>query len=84
METTMLNNLLKEADGYCAFEVTLKVQYFVPKEYTGLSPEQLAKEWFEEFSLHQSHAFRNSCKIGNSEKVINVEILKNNGNKRTE
>ena len=84
METNKLNTLLKEADGYCAFEVTLKMEYFVPKYFIGLSPEQLAKEWFEEFTLTQSHAFRNSSKIGNSEEIIDVKIFKNDGNKPTE
>ena len=65
-----LKETLKEIDGYCAFEVTLKVRYVIPKGYTRDTPEEIAKEWFDKYKLHVQnvniHAFRDSSKIGNS------------------
>lgn len=77
-----IKEVLDEIDGYCAFEVTLKVQYLVKKGYTDKTPEALAKEWFNgNYALLvqpiHSHAFRDGSKIGNSEEIINVKIFKN-------
>lgn len=58
------------------FRVTMTVDFAIPKGYTHFTPEELAKEWFEQFPMGHSHAFRDGSKIGFSEVIKNVEIVK--------
>ncbi|MFB2970408.1 hypothetical protein ACE1CD_15655 [Aerosakkonema sp. BLCC-F183] len=62
--------------------VTSTQVYLLPirasKSLDGRSVEEILKEWFEEFPLHQHHATRESYAIGNSQKVLRVEISDGN------
>ena len=74
-----LQELIKETNSSGAFEVTITMQYLLPS-YAPEDLEKLAKEWFVDY-LTSSHAFKDNCKIGHSEKLIEVKIYDKNGDK---
>jgi hypothetical protein len=67
---------------YREIKVTLEETYLIPmiddtrSEINGWTLPYLAKDWFERFDINSYHATRDTYRLGNSRKVLKVEILK--------
>lgn len=70
-----LKAIVRSKKSAAAIRVTLTIDYLLPN-YESQDPKKLAKEWFEDFQLHQSHAYRDGSKIGHSEQVVKIKIIK--------
>lgn len=55
-------------------QVTITRLYTVP-ECESMSDEDLKREWFEEYDLSRSHAYRDANHIGGADNVIEVKFL---------
>lgn len=55
--------------------VSERLYVFREGEINGLSPEQVIKDWFEDNSLGNFHATRDSHEIGSSIKVIDAKEI---------
>lgn len=61
--------------------LTLKQDYYVEMlddkrtAINGWTIEQVIEDWFKRHSLHSRHATRDAHKIGNSEKVDDIEVI---------
>ena len=55
------------------FKVT-KVSYYI-NQYNDPNAQ---KEWFEHFDINGYHATRDSCRIGNADQILSVEVLTEN------
>jgi len=70
-----LKKIVKLRAHKAAIRVTFTMDYLIP-HYESKTPEEIAKEWFEDFQLYGSHAYRDGSKIGHSEQVVKVKIIK--------
>ena len=55
-------------------EVIVK-QYYVTYRDDNHEPQKLKKEWFEDYSLNDFHAYRDASMVKNAEKIISVDFL---------
>jgi hypothetical protein len=69
-----LQKLTKQTGAKGVIRVTMTVDYLIPSHETN-SLEVVAKRWFEDVPPYQRHAYRDNCKIGYSERVVNCESL---------
>ena len=71
----------KNKNIYKIIRVTTTTDYFVEEfpngqtSINGSTIKEVVKEWFEDYPIEQSHATRDSYRIGNSRKVIKTEIV---------
>jgi hypothetical protein len=61
---------------YFTVKVTTTEEYAFPV-YSDISPEELVKQYFDDFDINRSHASRDGGSIGHSKKLISTEILPN-------
>ncbi len=61
--------------------VTMTVDYYLDmatdtvSEMNGWTPEQVIQYWFKEFDINRYHASRDNIQIGNSKKVLDIQLL---------
>lgn len=73
-ERDELLGLVKAKNAKGVIRLTMTVDFLVPG-YERQTLDSLAKEWFERFHLGQHHAYRDGCKIGFSEQLVDYETI---------
>jgi len=59
---------------------TIRREYLIPmadethSELDGRTLEEIINEWFKEYDINSSHATREACHLGNSDKVIEAHV----------
>lgn len=67
---------------YRVIEVTKVVKYFVPiatvkperTEINGWTVEQVIEDWFKRHDINQYHATRDSYRMGNSDRILDIKV----------
>lgn len=58
------------------FKITIDQFYYVDSSINGWDEKTIFEDWFEDIPISQSHATRDSYKIGNCDKIRNIKVLK--------
>jgi hypothetical protein len=65
------------AKGGCILEVTTTELYIF--DFGGMTPEEIAKDWFSPHALYGYHAARDGSHVGGSAKVVSITVIGENG-----
>lgn len=70
----MENSISK--DNQLLLKVSVDFFYYIPDSINGWDEETIIADWFKNTPIHNSHATRDSYRIGNITKIRKIDVLK--------
>lgn len=55
--------------------LTIQVDYGILGKPNGWEIEKVVQRWFKDTPIYHSHASRDPCRIGKSERILGIKIL---------
>ena len=56
-------------------KATIDIYYYIEGTPNGWDIKEVIKNWFTDFSISKSHASRDVCKIGGSERLVDIKEI---------